>query len=366
MDITLPDPLASYYEAANEHAIESTIALFAENGVVRDEGEEHRGHEAIRAWIGNVAQKYGTITLEPTAVAEHGRAEVVTTTVSGDFKGSPVTLRLRVRARGSAHRSLGDRVMSALRFSGDPGEFAGKRALVTGGTQGMGEAIVRRLTAGGARVATTGRSDLPEGQAPALFVKTDVSTAQGVDNVARAVLEALGGIDILVNNVGGSSAPGGGFAALTDEQWQRDLDINLLAAVRFDRALLPKMLEQGAGAIVHISSIQRRLPLFEATLAYAAAKAALTTYSKGLANEVGPKGVRVNTVSPGFIETEAAHRLVLRLAEQSGVDEETARRDLMESLGGIPIGRPGRAEEVAELVGSSCPIERLRSTAASM
>ena len=240
--------------------------------------------------------------------------------------------------------------MSALRFNHDASEFAGKRALVTGGTQGMGEAIVRRLGAGGAKVATTARSDLPRGQTPALFVKTDVSTADGVNTVVRAVLESFGGIDILIHNVGGSSAPGGGFAALGDDQWQRDLDLNLLAAVRLDRALLPAMLKQGAGAVVHVASIQRRLPLFEATLAYAAAKAALTTYSKGLANEVGPKGVRVNTVSPGFIETEAAHRLVLRLADQRRVDERTARQGLMESLGGIPIGRPGRPEEVAELV----------------
>ena len=240
--------------------------------------------------------------------------------------------------------------MGAQRFSVDPSELATKRVLVTGGTQGMGEAIARRLAAGGAKVATTARSELPNGQTPDLFVQADVSTADGVKNVVRAVLEQFGGVDILVNNVGGSSAPGGGFAALTDEDWQRDLDTNLLAAVRLDRALLPMMLRQGAGVIVHISSIQRRLPLFEATLAYAAAKAALTTYSKGLAKELGPKGVRVNTVAPGFIETTAAHRLVLRIAEQRGVDEETARQGIMDSLGGIPIGRPGRPEEVAELV----------------
>jgi NAD(P)-dependent dehydrogenase (short-subunit alcohol dehydrogenase family) len=240
--------------------------------------------------------------------------------------------------------------MSAQLFSCDPSEFAGKRALVTGGTQGMGEAIVRRLAAGGATVATTARSDPPVGQMQHLFIKADLSTAEGVTTVARAVLETLGGIDILVDNVGGSSAPGGGFAALTDEHWQRDLDTNLLAAVRVDRALVPTMLKQCSGAIVHVASIQRRLPLFEATLAYAAAKAALTTYSKGLANEVGPKGLRVNTVSPGFIETAAAQRLVARLAEQRGVDESTARKGLMDSLGGIPIGRPGRPEEVAELV----------------
>ena len=110
------------------------------------------------------------------------------------------------------------------------------------------------------------------------------------------------------------------------------------------------MIKQGSGVIIHISSIQRRLPLYEATLAYAVAKAALTTYSKGLSKEVGPKGVRVNTVAPGFIETSAAQGLIERLAKQDGTDMEAARQVLMKSLGGIPIGRPGRPEEVAELI----------------
>jgi NAD(P)-dependent dehydrogenase (short-subunit alcohol dehydrogenase family) len=238
----------------------------------------------------------------------------------------------------------------AKQFFCDPREFAGKRVLVTGGTKGMGEAIVRRLAAGGATVATTARSPLPEGQIPDLFVQADIGTPQGIEKVLGEVLGRFGAVDILVNNVGGSSAPSGGVLALSDEDWQQTLDANLLAAVRLDRGLLPGMLARKSGVIIHISSIQRRLPLFEATLAYAAAKAALTTYSKGLSKEVGPRGVRVNTVAPGFIETTAAQGLIIRLAGQAGIDEDAARQRLMDSLGGIPIGRPGRPEEVAELV----------------
>jgi NAD(P)-dependent dehydrogenase (short-subunit alcohol dehydrogenase family) len=229
-------------------------------------------------------------------------------------------------------------------------EFQGKRVLVTGGTKGMGEAIVRRLASGGATVATTARAPLPEGQKPDLFIQADLSTPDGVAAVVGEVRSRFGGLDILINNVGGSSAPGGGVLALTDDDWQDTINTNLFAAVRLDRAFLPAMIEQRSGVIIHVSSIQRRLPLFEATLAYAAAKAALTTYSKGLSKEVGPRGIRVNTVAPGFIETTAAHNLVVRLAEKAGTDDDTARKGLMDSLGGIPIGRPGRPEEVAELV----------------
>jgi NAD(P)-dependent dehydrogenase (short-subunit alcohol dehydrogenase family) len=229
-------------------------------------------------------------------------------------------------------------------------EFSGKRALVTGGTKGMGEAIVRRLRGAGATVFTTARSTPVALAHPDLFVEADISTANGAATVAAQALKQLGGIDILINNVGGSSAPAGGYATLTDDDWQQALARNLLAAVRLDRALLPAMLLQRSGVIVHISSIQRRMPLHEATLAYAAAKAALTVYSKGLSNEVGPKGVRVVSVAPGFIETDAATALIDRLAANAGSSRETARAGLMDSLGGIPIGRPGLPEEVAELV----------------
>jgi NAD(P)-dependent dehydrogenase (short-subunit alcohol dehydrogenase family) len=232
-------------------------------------------------------------------------------------------------------------------FDGDG--LLGKRALVTGGTRGIGEAVVRRLAQAGATVISTARSAPADPQTQHAFIQADVSTAAGAAKVVQETLDRLGGVDILVNVVGGSSSPPGGALALSDDAWQRDLDANLLSAVRLDRGLLPSMLEQRSGVIVHVSSIQRRMPL-NATLAYAAAKAALTNYSKGLANEVGPRGVRVNSVAPGFIETTAAEHLIDRMAESAGTDRDVARQELIDRLGGIPLGRPGRPEEVAELV----------------
>lgn len=229
-------------------------------------------------------------------------------------------------------------------------EFAGKRALVTGGTRGIGAAIVERLRGAGATVITTSRSTSHELRQPELFVEADLSTAEGAEKVVSGVRERLGGVDILIHNVGGSSAPGGGFSVLTDEDWQHALNSNLLAAVRIDRGLLPGMLKQGSGAIVHISSIQRALPLYDATLAYAAAKAALTNYSKGLSKEVGPKGIRVNSVAPGYTETQAAQGMVNEIAQRTGSTTEAARQRIMDALGGVPLGRPNRPEEVAELV----------------
>jgi NAD(P)-dependent dehydrogenase (short-subunit alcohol dehydrogenase family) len=228
-------------------------------------------------------------------------------------------------------------------------ELQGRRALVTGGTKGTGAATAARLRAAGATVITTARS-LPEGHPdPDRFIAADLSTPAG----AAAVIDRLAGdgaVDIVVHVVGGSSAPGGGFAALTDDDWLADLNRNLLGAVRLDRGLAPAMIAKGAGAIVHVSSIQRSMPLHEATLAYAAAKAALTTYSKGLANELAPHGVRVNSVAPGGIQTAAAERLAERLAAADGLTLQEGRQKIMDSLGGVPLGRFARPEEVAELI----------------
>jgi NAD(P)-dependent dehydrogenase (short-subunit alcohol dehydrogenase family) len=159
-------------------------------------------------------------------------------------------------------------------------ELAGLRALVTGGTKAIGEAVVARLRELGARVLATARTRLDRLAPGDLFVAADVATAEGSAAVVDAVSEQLGGIDIVVHVVGGSSAPGGGFAALDDGEWQRALDQNLFPAVRLDRALLPKTLGQGSGVIIHITSIQRQLPLPESTLAYAAAKAALSNTAR--------------------------------------------------------------------------------------
>ena len=229
-------------------------------------------------------------------------------------------------------------------------QLTNRRALVTGGTKGVGAAVVEVLRDAGANVVTTARS-LPVQPAEGVrYVARDLSTADGCAVVAESVLQQLGGIDIIVDVLGGSSAPSGGFAALDDTEWWKELNQNLMPAVRLDRALLPSMIEQGSGVVIHVTSIQRELPLPESTTAYAAAKAALSTYSKSLSKEVTSKGVRVVRVSPGWVETEAAVALAERLAAQAGTDYEGGTRIIMQGLGGIPLGRPAKPKEVADLI----------------
>ena len=228
-------------------------------------------------------------------------------------------------------------------------QLEGRTALITSGTRGAGAATVALFRQLGARVLTTARSR-PDALPQSLFVAADLTTAQGCADLAIAARERLGDIDILVHMLGGSSSPAGGFAALGDAEWARELDLNLMPAVRLDRALVPGMVERGRGVVIHVGSIQSRLPLPESTTAYAAAKAALSTYSKSLSKEVSPRGVRVVRVSPGWIETEAALRLTERIASDAGVDSAGGREIIMKALGGIPIGRPSAPEEVANLI----------------
>ena len=225
----------------------------------------------------------------------------------------------------------------------------GKRVLVSGGTKGAGAATVALFRDLGAQVLTAARSR-PEVLPDGTFVAADLMTEEGCRVVADAARQRLGGVDIVVHMLGGSAAPAGGFAALGEAEWRREFDLNFYPAVRLDRLLVQDMVRQGSGVVVHVTSIQRLLPLPEATTAYAAAKAALSTYSKSLSKEVSPKGVRVVRVAPGWILTESSNHLAGRLAQEAGTDLEGGKKIIMDSIGGIPIGRPTRPEEIANLI----------------
>lgn len=236
-----------------------------------------------------------------------------------------------------------------MSLNANPTEFAGKRVLVSGGTKGLGRATVERFLAGGARVITAARAinDPIEGVE---YVQADLTTAEGGEALAKAALERLGGIDVLAHVVGGSTMPPGGFAALTDDIWLSELHLNLLATVRLDRLLIPQMIERGIGSVVHVTSTQSVLPLPESTTAYAAAKGALRTYSKSISKELGPKGIRVNIVCPGWIMTEGAVDLVKNIQATNGGTFEEGRKAVMAWIGGIPIGRAAEPSEVADLI----------------
>lgn len=228
--------------------------------------------------------------------------------------------------------------MSAI--ENNSGELAGKRALVTGGTRGIGAAVVRQLLGAGAEVLTTARSATSAAPEGAAFVAADVRTQAGVQALSAAARDVLGGVDILVHNAGGA-APYSGALAIPDEVWQDALDLNFLASVRLDSLLAPGMRERGSGKIVHISSaaVPTVAPPF---LHYTTAKAALENYSRGLAAELAPFGIRVNTVSPGRTATpggESTREQWARLNEGPGQDDTSP-----------PLGRDGHPDDIANAV----------------
>jgi NAD(P)-dependent dehydrogenase (short-subunit alcohol dehydrogenase family) len=223
----------------------------------------------------------------------------------------------------------------------------GARAVVTGGTRGIGAAVVRRLVAAGAQVVAVARSqaEVPDG---VRLVTADLTAPGGAEAAGRAALDHLGGIDVLVDNAGRNSQVPDGVLAATDDDWQANLDANLLSVVRMDRVLVPHMVAQGRGAVVHVSSNAARYPQPNGA-PYAAAKAALNVYSKSLAQACGPHGVRVTTVMPGVIETDAVEASLRQAAERTGRDLEEIRKEFHQRLA-APLGRPGRPEEAAELI----------------
>ncbi|MCX4189014.1 SDR family oxidoreductase [Methylophaga sp. OBS3] len=225
-----------------------------------------------------------------------------------------------------------------------------KKALVTGSTGGLGESVIKNLMDAGVDIIATARSKPEHLDDSVNFISSDLSSARGCDELTESVIQKFGYVDILIHILGGSSAPSGGYAVLDDVEWEKEINLNLMSAVRLDRALAPVMVSRKSGVILHVTSIQNRLPLPESTTAYAASKAALSTYSKSLSKEISPKGVRVVRVSPGWIETDGAIKLVDRISKGSEVSYEQARQMIMDSLGGIPLGRPAQPAEVADLI----------------
>ncbi|MFI6875399.1 SDR family oxidoreductase [Streptomyces sp. NPDC050400] len=222
----------------------------------------------------------------------------------------------------------------------------GLRVLVTGGSRGLGEATVRRFVSAGATVLTASRTR-PATDSGATFLAADLSTEQGVADLGRRVVEHVGGVDVLVNNAGAASAPAPTLNR-SDASWQADLEMNLLSAVRLDRALVPGMVERGSGVVVHVSSIASQLPQ-RTEASYAAAKAALNTYSRELATEVGEQGVRVVCVLPGFVVTDGATAHLRHMAEEQGLTTDEITQQIVDHLK-VPLGRPGDPEDVAEMI----------------
>jgi NAD(P)-dependent dehydrogenase (short-subunit alcohol dehydrogenase family) len=237
-------------------------------------------------------------------------------------------------------------------------ELAGKRALVTGGSRGIGAAVVRQFLDAGAEVLTTARSatsTVPEG---ATFVEADVRTRAGAEALAAAAQEVLGGVDVLVHNAGGAR-PHEGSSAIPDKEWQDALDLNYLASVRLDSLLVPGMRKRRSGRIVHVSSAAVLTPEVPPFLHYVAAKAALETYSRGLALELAAFGIRVNTVAPGRVTTPGGERTREQWAEVSArMDAALGQNDTNENndkdndndASIVPLGRDGQPDDIANAV----------------
>jgi len=229
--------------------------------------------------------------------------------------------------------------------------LTGKVAVVTGASKGIGLAIVRGLAANGAHViagARTSSPELAELEKDGLVQITQVDLTEAA-GPAALVARAGDRIDILVNNVGGAPARTGGFLSITDDDWLSTITINLLAAVRTTRAALPAMLAAGGGAIVYMGSVNSRLP-DPAVMDYSAAKAALASFAKALSKEVGPHGIRVNSVGPGPVATDlwlGAAGVAATVGAATGADPKDVAGQAASQM---VTGRFTTPDEVADLV----------------
>lgn len=221
-------------------------------------------------------------------------------------------------------------------------EFSGRRALVTGGSRGIGAAIAQRLIDGGATVVTSARALTDDTPAASTFISGDLRTADGAKQLVESAVKALGGLDILINNAGAARAYPAGSATIPDEEWTDALNINYLASVRVTNAALAALGASGNAVIVDISSGVALVPMGP-VLHYAAAKAALLAYNAGLAKELASKGIRVNAVVPGQVDTPGGTELMQTIADAMGAPLEALSAN-------IPLGRRGDARDIAEMV----------------
>ena len=228
-------------------------------------------------------------------------------------------------------------------------ELSGKIALVTGGTKGIGKAIADKLAASGATVVVTARK-APEEKMEHHFMAADLTDSGVIAELTKKLIDKYGTPDILINNVGGTSSPAGGFQMLSDEDWNRDIELNLLASIRLDKAIVSKMIEKKSGAVIHISSLNGKIPLYQSNFSYGVMKSALNAYSKTLANEVAKHGTRVNTVSPGMVRTTAMETFLESYAQSIGKNVAEAAQQIMDGLGGVPMNRLAEPEEIANMV----------------
>ncbi len=241
-------------------------------------------------------------------------------------------------------------------------QLTDQTVVVTGASRGIGLAVASTLLDEGARVLAASRSRSEDLDALAaahgerlLHVPADLTRPDAPAEVVARAVEAFGGLDALVNNAGGApdgSGPRSSFLDVTDADWQATFELNFFSAVRTSRAALPILLERGGGAIVNVSSVNGRRP-FPFVVDYAASKAAMTNLTKALSEEFGPRGVRVNTISPGPVRTPwwtEDGGIADLMAAQTGTDRETVVTQVVPETVGLSTGRFAEPHEVADVI----------------
>jgi NAD(P)-dependent dehydrogenase (short-subunit alcohol dehydrogenase family) len=232
--------------------------------------------------------------------------------------------------------------------------LGGAVAIVTGAGKGIGLAVTRALADEGAQVVagslTTGSLDGLKG---VTLVAVDLSVPDGPAELVRRAIEEHGQVDVLVNNVGAVRMRTQGFLGTSDEDFAWAMQMNFFIALRASRAALTAMVGRGTGAIVNVASVNAFFQPDAATIDYGAAKAALVNLTKTLSQEFGPRGIRVNAVSPGPVSTDlwlGEHGVAETVAKATGVDADTARATIIAGIGGFATGRFTTPEEVAALI----------------